>query len=205
MAMIGTYNPYSDYRVQPAPAYRRGRGLREGGLLGDYISQARGTVQDIEAGAEGLAGRGAWAEPLAQEGITRAVRGEGWGPAEYARAKGRVTRGFQAQTGILAGKGARGGYFSRSSTAQAAGGQPAAALGMGLSNLEAEREAASRQERATGLSALTSTLPGLMASARRPEEAYGAFLGQYIGGTPLAGGQGRGRSRGPGRLVSPYA
>lgn len=153
--------------------------------LGDYISQAADIIRRVEEAGGRLGGTGAWAEPLAQDAVTSALTSPGMSAGEYAQAKGRVTGAFRAATGALAKGGGGKGYFSPTSTAQAAGNAPAAQLGQGLAELEAKNAEIQRRERQSGLSALTGLTPGMMEEAGRPGEALGSLVGQYMASTPL--------------------
>ena len=153
--------------------------------IGGYIDLAEDYTRQMEEAGDRVQGRGSWAEPMAEEAIGKALNSPGMSAGEYAQAKGRVTGSFRAATGALAQGGGKRGYFSKGSTAQAAGNAPAAALGGGLADLEAKNAEIQRKERASGLGALTSLAPGMMDEARRPGEALGSMVGSYMASTPL--------------------
>jgi hypothetical protein len=154
--------------------------------LPDIIGQAGRETRAIEEGAGDIPyGPGGYSLPLMQYGLERQIAAPGMSPVEYTQAKRRITQGFGAQTGALASAGARGGYFSPASVAQAGGGAPAQQLGQGLAELEARNAEIQRRERESGVRTLASQYGTLSRQALGPREAYMARVGQYQTPTPV--------------------
>lgn len=155
------------------------------GKMGDMSDLARDFVQSIEGTAEGIQGRGSWAEPLAEKTIGDYLQHPGMEPAEKAQRRQRITGGFQAQTRGLARAAGGSGFFSPEGVAQGAGNAPAQTLASGLADLEAEDARIAREERQRGLQALTSLGPTMVDLAERPRQAYGAMMGELYRSQPV--------------------
>ncbi len=154
--------------------------------LPGIIGLAGRETRAIEAGAQDIPyGPGGYALPLLQQGLERQISAPGMSPVEYTQAKRRITQGFGAQTGALASAGAKGGFFSPSSVAQAGGGAPTQQLGQGLAELEAKNAEIQRREREAGIRTLASQYGTLSGQALGPRSAYLARVGQYQEQTPV--------------------
>ena len=147
------------------------------GDIGGMSDLARNFVSTIEGGAEGLEGKGKWAEPLAEKEITRRLEDPGMGAAEKAQRVRGINRNFGASTRSLAGASGGSGFFSAAGVGQGAGGEPAGVMASELADLEAEDARLARTERGRGLDALTTLTPGMMDSAAQPQQAFGAMMG----------------------------
>jgi hypothetical protein len=163
-----------------------GMGARAERYLPEITGLAAREQTAIQAGAAGVPyGPDAYAPGLMQYGLERQIAAPGMSPVEYTQAKRRITQGFGAQTGALASAGARGGYFSPASVAQAGGGAPAQQLGQGFAELEARNAEIQRREREAGVRTLASQYPGMSRRAYGPYDAYMAQTGQYREQTPV--------------------
>ncbi len=164
------------------PEYLRKRGLLPGGgdRLGETLDRfgraipAAGQVgRDIAAeGARAPAGTyGALQTPIVSTvGGMMKRRGA---PQRYEQGYGRVTRGFGAQTGRLAGAGAKRGYTSRAGVATGAAGAPSAALATGLGRYQVDWEKEMARQQETGV--------GLAAQFREDIGRYGQGVGAFAG------------------------
>ncbi len=154
--------------------------------LPGIIGLAGRETRAIEEGARDIPyGPGGYSLDLLQKGLERQIEAPGMSPVEYTQAKRRITQGFGAQTGALAAAGAKGGYFSPSSVAQAGGGAPAQQLGQGLAELEAKNAEIQRRERESGIRTLASQYPTLSGQALGPRAGYLARVGRYQEQTPV--------------------
>ena len=151
------------------------------GQFGRAVPAAAAVSGMVERGWQPSRGYGTLEKPITA-GISRLLAPK-ISPQRYAAGRRKITKGFGAQTGRLAGAGVRRGYTSRAGIATGAAGAPSAALAGGLGAYEVGMEREEARQLEAGLGAAGQFRQDIAA----PRQGYGAFAGEFArmpGGGP---------------------
>ena len=143
------------------------------GQFGRAVPAAGQVAGMVERGWQPSMGYGTLEQPVTG-GIKRLIQ-QPLSPQRYAAGRKRVIKGFGAQTGRLAGAGARRGYTSRAGIATGAAGAPSAALAAGLGQYQVGWEQEQARQLEAGLGAAAQFRQDIAA----PRQGYGAFAGEF--------------------------